>query len=72
MAPYVGVAYGTYEDKARVIGGVNVRLGERLSSLAIFDGVHLHPTLTYSHGRHGLSLILARSKHPGLSYNVRF
>jgi hypothetical protein len=72
LAPYVGVAYGTYEDKARAIGGLNVRLGRGLSSLVIFDGVHLHPTMTYSRGRHGFSLVLVRSRHPGVSYNVRF
>lgn len=72
LAPYVGVAYGTYEDKARPIGGLNVRLGARWSSLMMFDGVHLHQTLTYINGRHGLTLVLIRSKHPGISYNVRF
>ena len=72
VAPYAGVAYGTYEDKARPIGGVNVRFGASVSSLMMFDGVHLHQTLTYASGRHGLTLVLIRSKHPGVSYNVRF
>jgi hypothetical protein len=72
LAPYVGVAYGTYEDRARLIGGLNVAFGAGFSSLVIYDGVHVHPTLRYARGRHGLSLILAQSKHPGLSYNVRF
>jgi hypothetical protein len=29
-------------------------------------------TFSYARGRHGLSLILAQGRHPGLSYNVRF
>lgn len=45
VAPYVGVAYGTYEDKARVIAGANIAFARGLSSLLIFDGVHFHPTL---------------------------
>jgi hypothetical protein len=72
VAPYVGVAYGTYEDRARPIAGLNVDFGRGLSSLVIYDGVRIHPTLSYSRGRHGLSLILAQGRHPGLSYNVRF
>ena len=72
LAPYLGVAYGTYEDRARPIAGLNVAFGHGLSSLVIYDGVRVHPTLSYSRGRHGLSFILAQSRHPGLSYNVRF
>jgi hypothetical protein len=72
VAPYVGVAYGTHEDEARVIAGVSIALTRRLSSLLIFDGVHFHPTLGYFHGRHGVSLLLVRSQHLGVSYSLRF
>jgi hypothetical protein len=72
VAPYVGVAYGTYEDKARVIAGANVAFTRRLSSLLIFDGVYFHPTLSYFHGRHGISLLLVQGRDPGVSYSVRF
>jgi hypothetical protein len=72
VAPYIGVAYGTYEDRARAIGGLSVAFGGGFSSLVLYDGVRVHPTLSYARGRHGLSLILAQSRHPGLSYNVRF
>jgi hypothetical protein len=72
VAPYVGLAYGTFEDKARVIGGANVVLGGGVTSLLIFDGVHFHPTLSYARGRHGLSLLLVRGRDLGVSYNVRF
>ena len=53
VAPYVGVAYGTYEDEARIIAGANISFGRGVSSLLIFDGVHFHPTLSFS-GRHGV------------------
>jgi hypothetical protein len=72
VAPYVGVAYGTYEDTARVIAGANIALTSRLSSLLIFDGVHFHPTLSYFHGRYGVSLLMVRSQDPGVSCSLRF
>jgi hypothetical protein len=72
LAPYVGLAYGTYEDRARAIGGMNVRFGGGWSALVIFDGVHLHPTATFARGRFGASLLLVRGRHPGLSVNARF
>jgi hypothetical protein len=72
VAPYVGVAYSTYEDKARVIAGANISVTRRLSSLLIFDGVHFHPTLSFFHGPHGFSLLLVRAQDPGVSYSLRF
>jgi hypothetical protein len=72
VAPYIGVAYGTYEEKARVIAGANISLGRGLSSLLIFDGVHFHPTLSYSYGRYSVSVLFIRSKDVGVSYSVQF
>jgi hypothetical protein len=72
VSPYVGVAYGTFENRARVIGGLNVTLGERWSSTILFDGVRVHPLVNYTFGRHQLGAILERGRHPGLSYSVSF
>jgi len=72
IAPYVGVAYGTYEDRARVIAGANISLGHGFSSLLIFDGIHFHPTVSYFRGRHGISILFVRSRDVGVSYNLRF
>lgn len=72
VAPYVGLAYGTYEDRARVIAGLNVDFGRGLSALVLYDGIGVHPMLSYARGRHGISFLLAQGRHPGLSYNVRF
>jgi hypothetical protein len=72
VAPYVGAAYGTYEDELRAIGGINVRLARGLSALVIYDGVHVHPTMTYAWGSFGVSLLLVRARDPGVSVNVRF
>ncbi len=72
VAPYVGVAYGTFEDHARIIGGLNFSLTERWSSTILFDGVRVHPTANYTYGRHQIGVIFERGRHPGASYSVSF
>jgi hypothetical protein len=72
VAPYVGVAYGTFEERARIIGGLNITAGERWSSTILFDGVRIHPTVNYTRGRHQFGVIFERGRHPGASYSVSF
>ena len=72
IAPYVGLAYGSYDDKTRFIAGANVSLPGQVSALVIMDGVHVHEVLSRDFGRHTLSVVLVRSKDVGVSYNVRF
>jgi len=72
VAPYIGVAYGTFEDRARVIGGLNITLNERWSSTALFDGVRVHPLVNYTSGRHQFGIIFERGRNPGASYSVSF
>lgn len=72
IAPYFGVAYGTYQDRLRYIGGVNIGFTEQLSSLVLFDGVHVHPLLNFNYKQHVFSFLLVRGKEPGFSYSVAF
>ena len=72
IAPYGGVVYGTYQGKVRPIGGLNIGFSETVTSLVIFDGVHVHPTLNLSLKSHTISFLLIRGKDPGLSYSVAF
>jgi hypothetical protein len=72
IAPYLGVAYGTYEDRWRPIGGLNIGFTEQFTSLVIFDGVHVHPLLSYSHRSHVFSFIMVRGRDPGASYSISF
>ena len=72
VAPYVGVAYGTFEDRARVIGGLNISFDERWSSTILFDGVRVHPLVNYTSGRHQFGFLLERGRNPGGSYSVSF
>jgi hypothetical protein len=72
VSPYAGVAYGTFEDRARAIGGLNIALGERWGSTILFDGVRVHPIVNYTFGRHQLGAIFERGRHPGVSYSISF
>ena len=72
IAPYVGLAYGTHEDRLRVIGGLNVFFGERWSATVVFDGVRAHPLLNYTYGRHQFGVIMERGRNPGASYSISF
>jgi hypothetical protein len=72
IAPYAGAVYGTYEDRLRPIGGLSVGFHEKVSALVVFDGVHVHPLLNFSHSRHAFSLILVRGRDPGVSYSISF
>jgi hypothetical protein len=72
IAPYVGVAYGTFEDRFRAIGGLNINVGEHWSSTVLFDGVRVHPIANYTRGRHQFGVIFERGRHPGASYSISF
>ena len=72
IAPYVGVAYGTFEDRLRAIGGLNINLNERWSSTILFDGVRVHPLVNYTRGRHQFGVIFERGRNPGVSYSISF
>ena len=72
IAPYVGAAYGTYDHRLRPIGGLNVMLGRKFSLQVTYNGVNIHPILTFTHQRHALSLIMVKGRDPGMSYSITF
>lgn len=72
IAPYFGVAYGTYQDRLRYIGGLSIGFTEQFGSLVIFDGVHVHPLLNYTYKQHVFSFLMVRGKEPGFSYSISF
>ena len=73
IAPYLGVAYSTYEHRFLPLAGLTINWRDNLSSLVIFDGVKVHPTLSYTlGGRHVFTFLLAQSKNPGVSYSISF
>jgi hypothetical protein len=73
IASYAGVAYSSYEDRFLPLAGLTVNWTSNLSSLVIFDGVKVHPTLTYALGRrHVFTFLLAQGHNPGASYSISF
>lgn len=73
IAPYAGIVYGTYEHRFRAIGGLNIRFHPRLTSLIQFDGVKVHPGLTYTYNdAHAFTFLMVRGKDPGMTYTFSF
>lgn len=73
IAPYGGIVYGTYEKRWRAIGGMNIRISDKLTSLIQFDGVKVHPMLTYNfNDTHGLTFLMIRGTEPGFTYTFSF
>lgn len=72
IAPYAGVAFGTFEDRFRPIAGAHLDLPKSFSAQVLFDGVHVHPMATFSHRRHVVSILLVRGRSPGVSYSISF
>lgn len=42
VAPYVGTAFGEFDDDWELIAGLRIRLGDRLSTTSTWDGENLH------------------------------
>jgi hypothetical protein len=72
IAPYAGLAYGTYEDRLRMIGGLSIGFTERFSLLVVHDGVNIHPMLNLAYGRHAASLLYVDARDVGAAYSITF
>ena len=76
IAPYVGTAFGSFEDKWRLIGGLRVRWIEEWSSTHLWDGVNLHHTIDWvPEARYRLGLVAAEQDGKyfvGLSVGTNF
>lgn len=73
IAPYGGIVYGTYEKEWRPIGGLSIRFPYRLTSLIQFDGVKVHPSITYTFNDvHSFTFLMVNGKDPGMTYTFSF
>jgi len=73
IAPYGGIVYSSYDHKFRAIGGLNIRFHPKVTSLIQFDGVKVHPSITYSfNDTHALTFLMIRGKDPGMTYTFSF
>jgi len=70
IAPYAGAAYGTFDDRLRFIGGVNLLVTEHLSALVTYNGEHYNSILSLSHGRYTGSLLFISGGDIGAAWNV--
>jgi hypothetical protein len=73
IAPYGGIVYSSYDKKFRPIGGLNIRFPYRFASLIQFDGVKVHPSVTYSvNDTHAFTFLMIRGTSPGMTYTYSF
>lgn len=72
IAPYAGVAYGTYENKLQTIGGLRARLPKNFSVGSIWDGKELHLTGEYSFRKHVITLLWVATEDLGVAYSIAF
>lgn len=73
IAPYAGVAYGTYRDDVRPIAGVEISPLEWFSTTTLYDGRNVHQLFNLHIDAHStVSLLFIKGKHFGLSYGLRF
>jgi hypothetical protein len=72
IAPYVGVAFGTFDDRLRPVAGLNITLSRRFSLLGTINGVNVHGLLNFTHGQHTMSLVMVKGRDPGMSYSFSF
>ena len=70
IAPYAGAAYGTYDDRLRAIGGVNVSVTERLSAMVTYNGVDIHSIVSLTQGPQTFSLLYLNGGDLGAAWNV--
>jgi hypothetical protein len=67
IAPYAGVAYGTFDEELAPIGGLVVRWRERFSTTHLYDGENLHHMATLAVGG-GRTLGVVAAEQDGRYY----
>ena len=87
LAPYAGAAFGTYEDRWQIIGGLRARLPRGFALSVLWDGVELHSGLEYSTSTfrgaaksgadrkkidHTFTLLWVQTEQLGLAYSAGF
>jgi hypothetical protein len=70
IAPYAGVAYGTYDDRLVFIGGLNADLTHGVSGLVTYNGEHYNSIVSLTRGRYTGSLLFVSGGDFGAAWNV--
>lgn len=76
LAPYAGLAFGTFDDEFVAIGGLVVRWAADWRSTSLWDGHNLHHVIETQLGaRHTLGLVIAELDGAydfGIAYSLAF
>lgn len=72
VTPFVSVKYSTEDKMFAYPFGANFRVSPDLTLQTIYDGNYTHALLSGAAGNGTLSFVLARMKHPGISYSIGF
>ncbi len=76
VAPYAGLSYSGFAEKAEFIGGVSVRWSDELSSVHIWDSHNLHHIVEYAlPNDQSIGLVLADfdgDYEIGITYSIGF
>lgn len=74
VAPYLAVQYSEFDRGVNFPAGAAIRLGQQWTLMPVYDGVALHPMLSYRwrDGRYSLTGLLVRGKDPGITFTVGF
>jgi hypothetical protein len=71
-APYVGAAYGTFDDELRAVGGIRWRLPLEFTVGGIYDGEQLHLIGEYRFRKHVFSVLWVELEDLGVAYSIAF
>lgn len=69
---YAGASYSEFEDTILYPAGASFRFDDRWGGMLIYDGRNFNPLVSYSWDTCSLSVLLARMRHPGVSFSVGF
>ncbi len=69
---YVGMSWSEYQQKLLIPAGASFRLSDNWSALLQYDGVNLHPTVSYAWDRYSLTFLMVNCRDPGVAFTVGF
>ena len=72
VSAYVSLNYSEWDADFNFPFGVEAYFGERFSVRPMYDGQRTHLTMSYTMGRHNVSLLWVWLERVGIAYSTRF
>lgn len=72
FAPYAGLSYGEFDHHVRFPFGARIPLGRDVALQPTFDGRNLHMLLSTAWKSTSATLVLVRTRDPGVAFTVGF